>query len=78
VRNDFAIFAGSASVKLGASLAWELGAIPGNCALGRFPDGEVEVRLLDPVRRKDVFLVQSTSPPVNDHLMELLDRKSVV
>lgn len=72
MRNDFAIFAGSGSVKLGASLAWELGAIPGNCALGRFPDGEVEVRLLDPVRRKDVFLVQSTSPPVNDHLMELL------
>jgi ribose-phosphate pyrophosphokinase len=72
VRNDFAIFAGSASVKLGASLARELGASPGNCVLGRFPDGEVEVRLLDPVRRKDVFLVQSTSPPVNDHLMELL------
>jgi ribose-phosphate pyrophosphokinase len=72
VRNDFAIFAGSASVKLGASLARELGASPGNCVLGRFPDGEVEVRLLDPVRRKDVFLVQSTSPPVNDHLIELL------
>jgi ribose-phosphate pyrophosphokinase len=72
VRNDFAIFAGSASLKLGASLARELGASPGNCVLGRFPDGEVEVRLLDPVRRKDVFLVQSTSPPVNDHLMELL------
>jgi len=72
VRNDFAIFAGSASVTLGASLARELGASPGNCVLGRFPDGEVEVRLLDPVRRKDVFLVQSTSPPVNDHLMELL------
>jgi ribose-phosphate pyrophosphokinase len=72
VRNDFAIFAGSASLKLGASLARELGASSGNCVLGRFPDGEVEVRLLDPVRRKDVFLVQSTSPPVNDHLMELL------
>jgi ribose-phosphate pyrophosphokinase len=72
VRNDFAIFAGSASVKLAASVARELGASLGNCAVGRFPDGEVEVRLLDPVRRRDVFLVQSTSPPVNDHLMELL------
>jgi ribose-phosphate pyrophosphokinase len=72
VRNDFAIFAGNASVKLAASVARELGTSLGNCAVGRFPDGEVEVRLLDPVRRKDVFLVQSTSPPVNDRLMELL------
>ena len=44
----------------------------GACAIDRFPDGEVAVRLLEPVRRKEVFLVQSTSPPVNDHLVELL------
>jgi ribose-phosphate pyrophosphokinase len=72
VRNDFAIFAGPASVKLAASVAHELGTALGDCNVGRFPDGEVEVRLLDPVRRKDVFLVQSTSPPVNDRLIELL------
>jgi ribose-phosphate pyrophosphokinase len=72
VRNDFAIFAGTASVKLAASLARELSTSLGHCVVDRFPDGEAEVRLLDPVRRKDVFLVQSTSPPVNDHLMELL------
>ena len=66
------IFAGTASAKLAASLARELGTRLGECVVGRFPDGEVEVRLLVPVRRKDVFLVQSTSPPVNDHLMELL------
>jgi ribose-phosphate pyrophosphokinase len=44
----------------------------GSCTIERFPDGEVAVRLLEPVRRKEVFLVQSTSPPVNDHLVELL------
>jgi ribose-phosphate pyrophosphokinase len=72
VRNDFVLFAGTASLRLAGSLAQELDTNLGNCALDRFPDGEVEVRLLDPVRRRDVFLVQSTSPPVNDHLMELL------
>lgn len=72
MRHDFTIFAGSASAKLAACVARELGTDLGRCALGRFPDGEVEVRLLGPVRRREVFLVQSTSPPVNDRLMELL------
>jgi ribose-phosphate pyrophosphokinase len=40
--------------------------------IDRFPDGEVMVQLREPVRRKEVFLVQPTSPPVNDHLVELL------
>jgi ribose-phosphate pyrophosphokinase len=38
----------------------------------RFPDGETTVQLLETVRRKEVLLVQPTSPPVNDHLVELL------
>jgi ribose-phosphate pyrophosphokinase len=38
----------------------------------RYPDGEIAVQLLDSVRRKEVFLVQPTSPPVNDHLVELM------
>ncbi|MCS7240212.1 MAG: ribose-phosphate pyrophosphokinase [Candidatus Bipolaricaulota bacterium] len=39
---------------------------------GRFPDGEIRVQIGQTVRGKDVFVIQSTSPPVNDHLMELL------
>lgn len=39
---------------------------------GRFPDGEIRVQIAQTVRGKDVFVIQSTSPPVNDHLMELL------
>jgi ribose-phosphate pyrophosphokinase len=38
----------------------------------RYPDGDVAVQLLDSVRHKEVFLVQPTSPPVNDHLVEPL------
>lgn len=39
---------------------------------GRFPDGEVRIQVQRTVRGKDVFVIQPTSPPVNDHLMELL------
>lgn len=38
----------------------------------RFPDGETHVQLLEPVRRREVYLIQSTAPPVNEHLLELL------
>jgi ribose-phosphate pyrophosphokinase len=53
-------------------IARELGVPLGACAIDRFPDGEVAVQLLAPVRRKEVFLIQPTAPPVNDHLVELL------
>jgi ribose-phosphate pyrophosphokinase len=72
VRNSFTIFAGTANRALAASIAHELGVRLGACSIERFPDGEVAVKLLEPVRRKEVFLVQPTSPPVNDHLIELL------
>jgi len=72
VRNGFTIFAGTANPALAASIASELGVQLGACNIERFPDGEVAVRVLEPVRRKEVFLVQPTSPPVNDHLVELL------
>jgi ribose-phosphate pyrophosphokinase len=49
-----------------------LGTQLGACVVDRYPDGDVAVQLLDSVRRKEVFLVQPTSPPVNDHLLELL------
>jgi len=43
-----------------------------NSKIGRYPDGEIEVYIEDNVRGADVFVIQSTSPPVNDHLLELL------
>jgi len=44
----------------------------GRSAVGRFSDGEVNVEIMENIRGRDVFLVQSTCPPANDHLMELL------
>jgi ribose-phosphate pyrophosphokinase len=44
----------------------------GKCEVSRFSDGEIQIEIGENVRGRDVFLVQSTSTPVNDHLMELL------
>lgn len=69
---EFVIFAGTANPNLAAAIAGDLAMLPGACAIERFPDGETSVELLESVRRKEVFLVQPLSPPVNDHLVELL------
>jgi ribose-phosphate pyrophosphokinase len=69
---ELRIFAGTANPWLVAAIARELGVQVGACDIERFPDGEVAVRLVQPVRRREVFLVQPTSPPVNDHLVEFL------
>jgi ribose-phosphate pyrophosphokinase len=72
VMSVYTIFAGSASPTLAATIARALGLQVGACAVDRYPDGDFAVQLLESVRRKEVFIVQSTSPPVNEHLMELL------
>lgn len=66
------IFAGTANPDLARSIARELGVPLGACQVERFPDGETSVRLDEPVRGREVFVVQPTAPPVNDHLFELL------
>lgn len=70
--DDFVLFGGTANPRLAEAVARELGVALGRSRVVRFPDGELSVSLLDSVRRKDVYVVQPTSPPVNDHLMELL------
>ena len=72
MRNEFVIFAGTANPDLTSAIAAELKVLPGASTIKRFPDGEISVELLESVRRKEVFLLQSLSPPVNDHLIELL------
>jgi ribose-phosphate pyrophosphokinase len=72
MTHDFVIFAGTATPDLASKIAHELGVELGACICERFPDSEVFVRLLEGVRRKEVFIVQSTSPPVDEHLIELL------
>ncbi|MGV3723590.1 MAG: ribose-phosphate diphosphokinase [Actinomycetota bacterium] len=70
--SSFTLFPGSASQELAEAVAARLGESLGVCRTERFPDGETHVELLEPVRRKEVFLVQSTGPPVNERLIELL------
>jgi ribose-phosphate pyrophosphokinase len=72
VNNEFMIFTGTANPDLARMVARELGARVADCVVDRYPDGNVEVRLLESVRRKEVFLMQPTSPPASDHLIELL------
>lgn len=69
---DLRIFSGNASRRLTSKICEYLGVAPGEAIVDRFSDGEVHVQICEHVRGKDVFLVNSTCPPVNDHLMELL------
>ena len=66
------IFSGRANPALAQEIAEELGIRCGACNIEDFPDGEIRVELDDPVENADVYLVQSTSPPVAEHLLELL------
>jgi ribose-phosphate pyrophosphokinase len=66
------IFTGNANPKLAADVASHLHISLGKATVGRFSDGEVMVELLENVRGKDVFVLQSTCAPTNDHLMEVM------
>jgi len=66
------VFAASANQKLAHSVVNHLGIELGLSEAGKFSDGEINMRINETVRGADVFLIQSTSPPVNDNLMELL------
>ncbi len=68
----FALFTGNANPALAQEIARHLKVPLGRAMVARFSDAEVNVELIENVRGRDVFLVQPTCPPVNDHLMELL------
>jgi ribose-phosphate pyrophosphokinase len=72
MSRPFALFSGSANLPLAEAVARHLAVPLGRSQVTRFPDGETFVEVLEPVRGKDAIIVQPTSPPVNDHLMELL------
>lgn len=69
---EYTLFSGTANPALTAAVAHGLGVAPGRCHVERFPDGELSVTLDETVRAREVFVVQPTSPPVNDNLVELL------
>ena len=67
-----ALFAGNANPALAHDIARQLTTPLGRAYVGRASDGEVNIELMENVRGRDVFIVQPTCPPANDHLMELL------
>ncbi len=72
VLPNMAVFSGNANPELAYRIARHLMLPLGKIQVGRFSDGEINVEILENVRGKEVFIVQSTCPPVNDNLMELL------
>jgi ribose-phosphate pyrophosphokinase len=66
------IFSGNATPKLASEVAHHLDVTLGKAQVGRFSDGEIAVEILENVRGRNVFIVQSTCAPTNDSLMELV------
>ncbi|HEX4621609.1 MAG TPA: ribose-phosphate pyrophosphokinase, partial [Myxococcaceae bacterium] len=69
---DFKVFAGSSNPALAKRICEYLKRPLSRADIGRFSDGEIQVEIGENVRGHDAFIVQSTCPPVNDHLVELL------
>jgi ribose-phosphate pyrophosphokinase len=72
MSGDMMVFTGNANPKLAQDVAKYLHIHLGRASVGRFSDGEVMIELLENVRGKDVFVLQSTCAPTNDNLMEVM------
>jgi len=72
VHENLMVFTGTATPELAAGVAAELGIPLGKAVVNRFSDGEIMVEINENVRGKDVFVLQSTCAPTNDHLMEIM------
>ena len=70
--SNMMVFSGNANRPLAESICKHLKLPLGQALIGSFSDGEIQVEILENVRGKDVFVVQSTCQPTNDNLMELL------
>ena len=71
-RDNIVLFAGNASQTVAGRVAQQLMQPLGFIQVEKFSDGETRVEILENIRGRDVFLIQSTCPPANEHLMELL------
>jgi ribose-phosphate pyrophosphokinase len=70
--NDIKIFTGNSNRALVERVCDYLSIPLGNATVGKFPDGEINVKVDEDVRGADIFIIQPTCPPVNDSLAELL------
>lgn len=71
-KNDLLVFSGNANLELAKKICNYLKITLGEAEVNRFSDGEIRIKINQDVRGRDVFIVQPTSPPVNENLMELL------
>jgi ribose-phosphate pyrophosphokinase len=72
LMNDFAVFSGNSNRPLVQKICEYLKVPMGGAKVTTFSDGEIQIEIEENVRSKDIFVVQSTCSPVNDHLVELL------
>lgn len=72
LKPEFKMFTLNSNRELTDEMARLLGCQLGKCSVNRFADGEIQIRIEESVRGSDVFVVQSTSEPINEHIMELL------
>lgn len=70
--NALKLFHGNSNPELARKIAAHLHIPTGKAVVDRFPNGEIRILLAESVRGCDVFIIQSTSPPVNENLMELM------
>jgi ribose-phosphate pyrophosphokinase len=70
--DNLMVFSGNANPTLAQKVAKQLNVHLGKASVSKFSDGEIMVELLENVRGRDVFVLQSTCAPTNDHLMELM------
>ncbi len=71
-NDDMKLFAGNASAELGKEICEHLDTRLGEISIRHFSDGEIGVQIKENIRGSDVFMINSTSQPGNDHLVELL------
>ena len=71
-RSNIKIFACNSNVELAQAIAKSLGLSLGEAEVNKFSDGEISIKINETIRGADVYIIQSTSFPVNDNLMELL------
>ncbi len=72
MKSELKVFAANGNPQLAKAICDYLRLPLGDWKLSRFSDGEIYCQVLENVRGTDVFIIQPTSPPVNDHIMELL------
>src|SRR5437870_13257704 len=72
LQPEMKVFSGTANRELAERICKYIGVLLGRATISSFSDGETYVMIEENVRGRDVFLIQPTSPPSNEHLMELL------